>query len=386
MRVATLNLGSATLKLSVAEAGEGEADVRLRRTVSLESCGGKEEDLERGVRRALEEAEVDPERIDAVGHRVVHGGTRYTEPALIDRELEAAVEELSRLAPLHNPAALAGIRAAREAFPGRPMVAVFDTAFHADRSGASMRYALPRELSESLGLLRFGFHGIAHASLVESMAEVEGIAPSEVSAVTLQLGAGCSACAVRDGRSVETSMGATPLEGLAMPGRSGDVGPGALLRLMRQLEDVDRLEELLSCESGLTGLAGASDVRILLRREGEGDEEAALALEHFVRRIVQTVGAYLTLLDGAGAIVFGGGIGSNSAPIRSRIARELGAWDVALDEERNEDPGRDRVSRSGSRPVYAFRTDEERILARETARVLADRRAPTPSGSAAGTG
>lgn len=379
MRVLTLNLGSATLKLALAEVRDGEVDVSARRTASLGSCVGKDDDLEAAVLAALEESGIAAGSVDAVAHRIVHGGTRFREPALVDRELEAAVEELARFAPLHNPAALAGIRAARQAVPDRPMVAVFDTAFHAARPAASMRYALPRELADELGLLRFGFHGIAHAALVEALAAAEGVPADEVDAVTLQLGAGCSACAVRAGRSVETSMGATPLEGLAMPARCGDVGPGALLRMMQLVEDAGELEELLSCESGLKGLAGASDVRILLRREAAGDEEAALALELFVRRIVQTVGGYLTLLEGEGALVFGGGIGSGSAEIRARVAGRLAAWSVALDDVRNGEIGRGRISRPGSRPVYAFETDEERILAREAARVVARLGAPSPT-------
>lgn len=386
MKVATLNLGSSTVKLSLAEVTDGDVEVTLRHSAVLQSCGGKDEDLAEALRAALEDAGIAPGAVDAVGHRIVHGGTRFVEPARIDAELEEAVEALSRFAPLHNPAALAGVRAARDHFPDRPMVALFDTAFHADRPEASMHYGLPRELADSLGLLRFGFHGIAHAALAEAVAGDEGVDVSEVDAVTLQLGAGCSACAVRGGRSVETSMGATPLEGLVMPGRSGDVGPGALLRLMRMMEDADELEELLSCESGLRGLGGVSDVRILLRREHAGDRDAALALAVFVRRIVQTVGAYLTLLEGDGGVVFGGGIGSNSTEIRSRVAAGLGAWDVELDDARNADPGRGRVSRPGTRPVYAFPADEERILARETARVISGEGSPAPAPGPAGVG
>lgn len=372
MRVATLNLGSATLKLGLAEADGDDVQVHHRRTLPLGDEAGPEE-LESRVLDGLEASGIAAESVDAVGHRVVHGGRRYTEPTPVDPDVEAAIEELSRLAPLHNPAALAGLRAAREHFRGQPMVAVFDTAFHADRPEPSMVYPVPRRVTAPEGLLRYGFHGIAHAALVASVAEEEDQAPDEVTAVTLQLGAGCSACTVRDGRSVETSMGATPLEGLVMPARSGDVGPGALLRMAREARGPEHLEEILSHDSGLRGLGGSDDVRELLARERDGNEDAELALAVFVRRIVQTTGAYLTLLDGDGGIVFGGGIGSNSAEIRRRVAAGLGAWDVDLDPSRNEDPGEGRLSRPGSRPVHAFTTDEERLLARETARVVRER-------------
>lgn len=372
MKVATLNLGSATLKLALAETDGEEVEVVRRTTVPLDRArdAAGDDALERRVLTELQRAGLPAGDVDAVGHRVVHGGRRFTGPTPVDPEVEAAIDDLSRLAPRHNPAALAGLRAARDHFRGRPMVAVFDTAFHAGRPAASTAYPLPRRLAEPAGLERYGFHGIAHEALAESLAEEEGADPGAVTAVTLQLGGGCSACAVRDGQSVETSMGATPLEGLPMPARSGDVGPGALLRLVDRAGGADRLEEVLSTEAGLKGLAGSDDVRELLERERGGDEQAELALAVFVRRIVGTVGAYLTLLGGEGAVVFGGGIGSNSAEIRRRVSAGLGAWDVELDAARNHAAGEGRLSRPGSRPVYAFTTDEERLLARGTARAV----------------
>ncbi|MFW6193360.1 MAG: acetate/propionate family kinase [Gemmatimonadota bacterium] len=370
MKVATLNLGSATVKLALAETDGVEAEVTRRRTVALDPDPADGAALEDHVLEALEASRIRPGAVDAVGHRVVHGGREFTEPAVVGPEVEEAVGELVQLAPLHSPLALAGIGAARRYFPGRPMVAVFDTAFHAGRPEASRTYALPRRLTEPAGLVRYGFHGIAHAALAESAARAQGTGPGDVSAVTLQLGAGCSACAVRDGRSVETSMGATPLEGLVMPARSGDVGPGALLRMIPEAGGPERLEEVLAGGSGLKGLAGSADVRELLDREREGDGDAELALAVFVRRIVQTTGAYLTLLEGDGGVVFGGGIGSNSAEIRARVADGLRAWDVELDPGLNEGPAEGRISPPGRRPVYAFTTDEERLIARDTAGCL----------------
>jgi acetate kinase len=253
------------------------------------------------------------------------------------------------------------------------MVAVFDTAFHAGRAPESMRYALPWELSDRLGLLRYGFHGIAHASLVESLAEACGCAMEAVTAVTLQLGAGCSACAVARGRSVETSMGFSPLEGLVMASRAGNVDATVVLELQRQGSTPEEVRDLLTRRSGLRGLAGDEDLRRVLAAGADGDERARVAVALFVRRIVATVGAYWTLLDGDGALVFGGGIGTGSAEIRRRVCDGLGAWGVALDAERNAG-GAGRISPAGSRPVFVFETDEEQLLARSASRVLGSER------------
>ena len=291
--------------------------------------------------------------------------------------MESVIEELTDLAPAHNPAALEGIRAARQVYPELPEVGVFDTTFHFGRDPESRLYALPDDVVEDGGYVRYGFHGIAHASLVESLAGARGTERERVDAVTLQLGSGCSACAVRGGESVETSMGYTPDEGLMMATRSGDVGPGVMVELFRDGRTADEVEALLNERSGLLGVGGSADMRELLEREERGDGRAALAIRMFVRRVVERVGAYWTLLEGRGALVFGGGIGTNSPEIRRRVAAGLGAWDVRLDRDRNRanEPG--RVSEEGSRPVYAFRTDEARLIAREAASVL---RAPDGGG------
>jgi len=293
------------------------------------------------------------------------------EPARIDAAVERAIDSLGCLAPLHNPLALEGFRVARERFPGRPMVAVFDTAFHANRPSESLRYPLPWEVCDSLDLFRYGFHGIAHASLAEALASAEGVHDGGVTAVTLQLGAGCSACAVEQGRSIETSMGFSPLGGLPMATRSGDLDPGVVLGLLRQGYGVEELEDLLTRGSGLRGMTGASDMRDVLRAEEAGDERAAVAVALFARRVVALVGAYFTLLEGHGALVFGGGIGTHSAEIRARVAAGLRAWNVDLDPDRNSSGAPGRISRDGTRPVYALETDEERLIAR-SARALVE--------------
>lgn len=304
---------------------------------------------------------------DAVGLRVVHGGDRFTRPVAVDRDVEAEIERCRPLAPFHNGAALDLLAAVRDRLPDVPVAAVFDTAFHATRSPASMRYALPRELDQDPPICRYGFHGIAHEALASSLARATGVAA--VDAITLQLGAGCSACAISAGRSVETSMGFTPLEGLVMATRSGSVDPGLVLWLVRH-HSPDEVERLLRRRSGLLGLTGTADMRSVLQRAAGGDPDSALAVEVFVRRLVATVGAYLTLLEGRWAIVFGGGIGAGSAEIRARVAERLTAWGVRLDPEHNARGAPGPIHAVGSRPVWAFETDEEERIAAHAAAVL----------------
>lgn len=367
MRIGVLNMGSATAKAAVAEVPDDDGPVDVIERLTAEFDG----DRDAVIRETLQELSPAGEELDGFAHRVVHGGTRFTAPTRIDDDVISELEELAALAPGHNPAAVEGIRIVRETYPELADVAVFDTAFHASRHEASLRVPLPAEVVEEHGLRRFGFHGIAHEALVESLARETGRMTERVHAITLQLGAGCSACAVEAGRSVETSMGLTPAGGLMMSTRSGDVDPGVLVVLARGGLPPDRLEEVVNKCSGLLGVGGSGDMREVLERESGGDRDAELAVRLFVRRVVQRVGAYLTLLDGRGALVFGGGIGTNSPEIRRRVAEGLSAWNVRLDPERNEggDPG--RISAGGSRPVYAFRTDEARVIARKAAELLA---------------
>jgi acetate kinase len=366
MRIAVVNAGSATVKAALAEVDDDGARVLERARCTLSA----EQKLSGAFEVALAETGALAGAVDGIAHRVVHGGREFTEPVRIDSRVEHAIEKLGALAPLHNPPALEGIRIARQLLPGKPMVAVFDTAFHAGRAPESMRYALPWELADSLDLLRYGFHGIAHASLVESLAEAQDCSAEAVAAVTLQLGAGCSACAVANGRSVETTMGFSPLEGLVMATRAGDVDATVVLELQRHGRDLEEVRDLLTRRSGLLGLAGAQDLRHVLAAEAEGDERARVAVDLFVRRIVASVGAYWTLLGGEGALVFGGGIGTHSAEIRRRVAQKLGAWNVRLDPDRNAGSPIGRISADASRPVFVFETDEERLLARSAYAVL----------------
>ena len=363
LHIVVLNPGASTVKLALMEVAGGEVHERRR--------------LQREWRPGVEAADIIDEALesltgapDAFGYRVVHGGADLVAPVTVDAGVERRIAELVPLAPLHNAPALTAIRAVRTRHPHLPGVAVFDTAFHADRPAASTGYALPATLVQRFGFRRYGFHGIAHASLVEAAAAVDGVAGEAVSAVTLQLGAGCSACAVRHGRSIETSMGFTPLEGLVMATRCGSVDPAVVLNLVRGGHDADWIEDQLTRHSGLLALAGTSDMREILAAEARGEPGARLALDLFCHRLVLTVGGYLTLLEGQGALVFGGGIGTHSPQIRRQVAAGLRAWNVSLDEAANtrNEPG--RISAAGSRAVFALRTDEESMIARAVAEHL----------------
>lgn len=367
VRVLVLNVGSSSLKAARFRVEDGAVRLRWRGSAAREP----EAPVVAGVEALLADPDALGDGVDAVGHRVVHGGRRFVDPVRVDGEVRAALEALGVLAPLHNPPALEAIDAFAERLPQVPAVAVFDTAFHARRPVASRLVPLPVAVRDESGLEAFGFHGLAHEALSSAVAEAEGIAPEAVDAVTLQLGSGCSGCAVRSGRSIETSMGFSPLGGLPMATRSGDLDPGVVLALLRAGRDAAALEALLSRESGLRGLGGSGDVRELLAREAAGDEPARTALALFVRRIVLLVGAYFTLLEGRGALVFGGGIGTRSAELRARVCAGLGAWNVRLDAARNAAGAPGRISSGVSRPVHVFETDEESLVARRTAATLA---------------
>lgn len=358
------NAGTATLKLAVLGVDAGKVIAEERTEYEWTGAAGSST-----VAAALGQVS---KPIDAVAHRVVHGGTTYRDAVRIDGTVVDAIERSIPLTPLHNARALELIRAANAAFPGVPAFALFDTAFHAQRPLESMAYALPEEVVNAIECRRYGFHGIAHASLIQALAEIFERPVSEVTAVTLQLGSGCSACAVRNGHSIETSMGYTPLEGLVMPTRSGDIDPAIVLQLVRAGYEPDEIEHQLTRRSGLLGLSGSSDVREVLAAEARGDERARLALAIYVRRIVMTVGAYLTLLDGRGVLAFGGGIGTHSAEIRQRVAAGLTAWNIEIDTQRNAANVLGRISREGARDVFVLRTNEESVIAREVGRLLSE--------------
>ena len=320
-----------------------------------------------------------PGEIHAVGHRVVHGGESFRTHARIDAGVIRRIEDCIDLAPLHNPANLSGIRAARALLgDGTPMVAVFDTAFHSTMPEASYLYAIPYQLYRRHRIRRYGFHGTSHAYLARRYAALAGKPSGAADLITLHLGNGCSACAIRQGRSFATSMGFTPLEGLVMGTRCGDVDPSLIEHIaLKEGMSLRETNSLLNKQSGLFGVSGlTNDMRELLDEEREhGDRRAALAIDLFVRRVKHYIGAYLAELGGAEAIVFSGGIGENSPGIRRRVCHGLDWLGIDLDPTRNDAlpaGGEGEVGASGSRVrLFVIPTNEELMIARETAAVLA---------------
>jgi acetate kinase len=388
MMVLVLNCGSSSVKFQLVEASA--AGVTRRRARGLvERIGGasiatfeaddgpshrstgRVPDHEAAVRHAVEWIRQAEASVEAVGHRVVHGGGRFTEPVVVDRAVERAIEELEALAPLHNAPSLAGIRAARATVgAGVPMVAVFDTAFHAALPEAAARYAIPHELAERHSIRRYGFHGTSYRWVVERYGELTGTPPDRATLVALHLGNGCSAAAIRGGRSIDTSMGFTPLEGLVMGTRAGDLDPALVGHLARRESvDVGEVERWLNERSGLLGVSGRSrDMRELLAAEGD-DPRARLAVEMFCYRARKYVGAYLAALGGADGVVFTGGIGEQAPEVRARICAGMAWCGLALDPVRNAAAvGREApIGADGARmAAWVVPTDEERIIARDT--------------------
>lgn len=316
--------------------------------------------------------------IQAVGHRVVHGGERFKQSVLITDEVVRAVEDCIDLAPLHNPANLTGISATRKLFgEGLPQVAVFDTAFHQTLPDHAFLYALPYQLYRRYRLRRYGFHGISHRYVAYRYRVMRNIAREATNIITLHLGNGCSATAISAGNSIDTSMGLTPLEGLVMGTRSGDLDP-AIIEFIAAKEGLStrEIETLMNKHSGLLGISGlTSDMRELLAEaREENDRRSELAIEIFCYRARKYIGAYLAAMNGADAVVFTGGIGENSPEVRARICDGLQWIGIELDEElnRSHTGGREGlISREGSRPsVYVIPTDEELLIARDTVRCV----------------
>jgi len=313
-----------------------------------------------------------PTAIDAVGCRVVHGGARLVNPTRVTASVLDELRALKELAPLHIPADVAILEKVQQSLPETPVIAVFDTAFHQTLTEVARTYALPIELCARYGLRRYGFHGISHAYVSERLIERLGRGAKGTKIITCHLGSGASVCAVRDGQSIDTSMGLTPLEGLVMGTRSGDVDPGLVLYLIRTAGmSASEVDSLLNNQSGLRGLSGLSaDVRDLEQAEREGDKSAELALEVFAYRARKYIGAFAAVLEGLDGIAFTGGIGEHSASMRSRICQGLGFLGLRLDEELNE-AANGRVAMrisddSGSVQVWVIPTDEEREIAWST--------------------
>lgn len=407
MNILVLNVGSSTLKFQLIDTGKdaiaGDSDRRLARG-QIERIGGE-------AIMTLEAAEASPVRttaplrdhaaaiervmtwitseesgvpiasvaeIEAVGHRVVHGGEQFSHSIRIDDAVRRALEDLIDLAPLHNPHNLRGIAAARAVLgPGIPQVAVFDTAFHQTLPEVAYLYAIPYQLYRRYRVRRYGFHGTSHRYVAYRYRQLTGTGRDATNIITVHLGNGASACAIVAGNSVDTSMGFTPLEGLVMGTRSGDLDP-AIIDFVAEKEghSLRDVETLLNKQSGLLGVSGlTADMRELLAEEREhGDRRARLAIDLFCYRAKKYLGAYLAAMNGAAAIVFTGGIGENSAEVRARICDDLDWLGIVVDDARNAatTAGKEgRVDRDGSRvQLWVIPTDEELLIARDTWRVV----------------
>jgi acetate kinase len=316
--------------------------------------------------------------LDAVGHRVVHGGDQFTTSVRIDERVIAALDLLCEIAPLHNPASVSGIRAARSILgEAMPMVAAFDTSFHQTIPEHAATYAIPRELSAKYRIRRYGFHGLAHEYSLMRYGALLSKPRESTNIVTLHLGNGCSACAIRDGKSIDTSMGFTPLEGLVMGTRSGDLDP-ALVAFFAEKESADpgEVENWLNKRSGLLGVSGlSSDMRELVAAL-DSNPQARLAVEVFCYRARKYLGAYLAALGAAEAVVFSGGIGENSPLVREKICAGMEWCGLALDTDRNAAPGEagGRISRPDAQMhAYVIPSDEEAVIARDTARLVSEK-------------
>jgi acetate kinase len=339
-------------------------------------------DHEAGIRAVLSLfEEVGPSLKDlglvAVGHRVVQGGDRFTEPVIVDDEVLAAIDELSPLAPLHNPPNLAGIIGAQHAFPDLPHVAIFDTAFHHTLPEEAYTYAIDRDVAKAYGVRRYGFHGTSHAYVARRTADLLGRDPSEVNVIVAHLGNGASITAVRGGSSVETSMGLTPLEGLVMGTRSGDIDPAVIFHLQRVAGmNTDDIDTLLNRRSGLLGMAGVNDLRDIHVAIEAGDADALLALKVYCHRLKHYIGAYHALLGRVDAITFTAGVGENDDVVRLRTLTGLEHLGIIVDAERNE--GRKKsecvISAEGSPiTVFVVPTNEELEIARQAVALVGAR-------------
>ncbi len=393
--VLVVNSGSSSLKLSLTEPVSGQVRISAlaeglgspAAVLHVRAASGEAVSAPlagRGHAEAMEQAldRFDTAMLRGVGHRVVHGGEMFSDSTLIDGRTLAAIEACVPLAPLHNPANLAAIGIARARFRHIPHVAVFDTAFHQSMPRRAFLYAIPWELYERHKIRRYGFHGTSHRFVSARAAELLAMDPGDLQLISAHLGNGCSACAIRNGGSVDTTMGLTPLEGLVMGTRSGDVDPNLHSHLARTLRlPLEDTTALLNRGSGLLGLSGISnDMRDVLKAAAAGHEKAGVAVEVFCHRLAKGILGLAASLDRLDAVVFTGGIGENAAEIRSRTLGQLAVLGLRADEARNAVHGRDsggRITPGDGRPcALVVPTNEELVIARETARFL---ETPPPS-------
>ncbi|CAM4033483.1 MULTISPECIES: acetate kinase [Vibrio] len=391
--VLVLNCGSSSLKFAIVDADNGEEhltglaeclhlpEARIKwkldgkHEAALGNGAAHDEALTFIVDTILASKPELSEQLGAVGHRVVHGGEKFTESALITDDVVKGIEDCAALAPLHNPAAIVGIKAAQKAFPALPMSAVFDTAFHQTMPEEAYLYALPYSLYKEHSIRRYGMHGTSHLFIARETAEQLGKPESELNIINCHLGNGASVCAIKNGKCVDTSMGLTPLEGLVMGTRCGDIDPAIIFHLHDSLGyTVDQINTMLTKESGLQGLTEVtSDCRFVEDNYGK-KEEATRAMDVFCHRLAKYVAGYTATLEGRlDAIVFTGGIGENSAPIREMVLNRLGVFGIEVDGEANLKArfgGEGTITAASSRiPAMVISTNEELVIAEDTARL-----------------
>ncbi len=394
MNVLVLNAGSSSIKIALIDAVSGqrhltmEAERLLDDNPIIQFSDGEVIQLSKpGYEHALAtgltalQAKITDWPLAGVGHRVVHGGETFDGPTRIDAAVEEQIAALSELAPLHNPANLRGIQIAREFFPAVQHFAVFDTAFHQSLPRRAKTYALPLDLMKKHGIRRYGFHGMSHKYVADLAADFLRDSVKNLRIISCHLGNGCSVTAIEFGRSIETSMGMTPLEGLVMGTRSGDIDPGLLSYLHEHAGwDVEEIDRVLNKESGLAGISGAgNDMRIILQKSTEGDPNCQLAIQVFTHRLRKYIGAYAAVMGGVDAIVFTGGIGENSSIIRHRAAQRLDFLGAIINEDKNQ-----AIQLSEGKPVAEFsmnhsrvkllavRTDEQLAIAQDCAKLIAN--------------
>ena len=376
MRVLVINCGSSSVKYHLIDLNSGER-ITFGKIQSIGENAGAFDNHQQALDHVV--AEVGDLQIDAIGHRVVHGGEKFVEPVIIDAAVKAEIEACSIDAPLHNPYNLLGITIAQNKWPALPHVAVFDTAFHVRMPKRAREYAIDSELAQKYRIRRFGFHGTSHEYVAGVAASALHSSASQLRIVTLHLGNGASACAVEYGKSTETSMGMTPLEGLVMGTRSGDIDAGAVLSLLRSGDfTVAEIDELLNRKSGLLGLSGiGNDLRQIEDSAEQGDDRARSAINIFAHRARKYIGAYAAVMGGLDAVVFTGGIGENSATMRRRILQRLEFLGLVIDEDRNADAAVDNnnkaviISDASSRVrALVVKTDEALMIATLTRRVV----------------
>ncbi|MFW0155328.1 acetate/propionate family kinase [Rothia sp. P6271] len=377
MLILVVNCGSSSVKYQARDTSLPEAEQVLAKGL-IENIGTKIPSHTEALAIMAEDLKepLHGREIQAIGHRVVQGGDIFTEPVLIDDEVLQKIDDLSPLAPLHNPAHVLGIKAATETYPGVPQVAVFDNAFHSTMPEHVYRYAVPEEFYEKYGVRRYGFHGTSHDYVTGIAAEFLGIEREKFNAVVAHLGNGASTTAVAHGKCLDTSMGYTPLAGLVMGTRSGDIDPSVLTSLMMRNPELtaERMDQILNKESGLLAIAGDNDMRAVVNAMKDGNERAKLALDMTTYRLAKYIGGYHVAVGGMQALIFTAGIGENSSEFRALTIERLGALGITLDSEANLVRGDDpRIisTEDSAIPVLVIPTNEELAIAQATEVIVA---------------